>query len=573
MKNQEVAGFLYELADILDILNVQWKPAAYRRAARTIETLGEAIEETYARGGIKALLEIPGVGEAIALKIQEFLKTGRVKELEKLEKKIPKGVDEMMHLSGLGPKKAWRLYKELKIKNLADLKKAAESHKISTLEGFGEKSEAEILSALGMHQQGEERRLLLIGLDAARELEKRLRTLKIVDQVQFAGSVRRRKESVADIDILVTSKSPAKVMDYFTTMPGIKKVLAKGATKSAVILGNGMQADVRVLDDKVFGAALQYFTGSKDHNVKVRQMAIKQGYKLSEYGLVSRKTNKLVAGRTEEEVYKKLGLPYFEPEMRENTGEIEAALKGKLPQVIGYDAIRGDCHTHTVWSDGANTTEEMVKAAIARKYDYIAITDHSKSTIIANGLDEKRVLKHFAEIDTLQKKYPQIAILKGTECDVLKNGSLDYPSSLMRQFDVVIASVHQSFQLSNADMTARYLKAIGSGHVTALGHPTARLINSRPAFEFDLEKVARACANAGVALEINSSPSRLDLKDSHIRAVRETDVKFLINTDAHNSDHLRFMELGIAQARRGWLDAKRVLNTLPKQKFLKAIAR
>ncbi|HSU72608.1 MAG TPA: DNA polymerase/3'-5' exonuclease PolX [Candidatus Binatia bacterium] len=570
MKNQEVAKFLYEMADLLDILGVAWKPNAYRRAARTIEMLSEAIEDVYARGKTAALKDLPGVGDAIASKIEEYLKTGSVKELRALEKKVPKGVDEMMHVQGLGPKKAWRLYHELKIHNLQELEKAAKEHRISKLEGFGEKSESEILQSLGLHSAGQARRLLLTGLDTARELEKRLARF---GTAIAAGSVRRRRETIGDIDILVSASKAKPVMDYFTTMPDVQRVLAKGDTKSTVILGNGMQADVRVLDEKLFGAALQYFTGSKDHNVKVRQIAIKKGYKLSEYGLVSRKTDRIIAAKTEEEVYRKLGLPYIEPELREDSGEIEAALKGRLPKLIGYDDLRGDCHMHTTWSDGENSTEDMVKAAIARGYDYVAITDHSKSTVIANGLDEKRVLKRIAEIDKLQKKYPQIAILKGSECDILKTGELDYKPAILKQLDVVIASVHASMKMNREDMTKRYLRAIDSGFVTAIGHPTGRLINSRQPFDFDLERVASAAAKAGVAFEINANPARLDLKDSHIRAASQLGARFLIDTDSHSADHLRLMELGIAQARRGWLEAKDVLNTLPRQKFLKAIQR
>ena len=570
MKNQEVAQFLYEMADLLDILNVAWKPVAYRKAARIIETLSDPIEDVYARGGMKALMDLPGVGENIAKKIEEYLKTGKVKELRELEKQIPKGIDEMMHLQGLGPKKAWRLYHELNIKGLKDLEKAAKEHRISKLEGFGEKSEADILQALGMHTVGQTRRLLLMGLETARELEKRLSRF---GNAVAAGSVRRRKETVGDIDILVTTSKVKQVMDYFTTMPDVRQVLAKGDTRSAVILSNGMQADARVLDEKVFGAALQYFTGSKEHNVKIRQMAIKKGYKLSEYGLFSRKTDKLIAAKTEEEIYKKLGLPYIEPEMREDAGEIEAALKGRLPKLIGYKDLRGDCHMHTVWSDGAHTTEEMVAAAVKLGHEYIAITDHSKSTVIANGLDEKRVLKHIAEIEKLRKKFPDITILTGSECDILKDGSLDYKPAILKQLDVIIASVHSSMKMNRADMTKRYLKAIDTGFITAIGHPTGRLINVRQPFDFDFEKVAEAAAKKGVAFEINSNPQRLDLKDSHIRTAKRIGCQFMIDTDSHSTDHMRFIELGIAQARRGWVEAKDVLNALPRQKFLKAIQR
>ncbi|MBI4151109.1 DNA polymerase/3'-5' exonuclease PolX [Candidatus Woesearchaeota archaeon] len=566
MKNQELATIFYEMADLLEILQVPWKPNAFRKAARTIETLSKPIEDVYANGGVKALKELPGVGDAIANKTEEFLKTGKIKELHELEQRIPKGVDEMMHIPGLGPKKAVMLNKELHIKNLRDLQRAAETGKIRKLAGFGEKSEQEILKGLSLHAQGQERKSLLMGLDIARELQSRLKTLAGVERVEVAGSVRRRKETIADIDLFVTSKNAAKVMDFFTTMSDVTRILAKGPTKSAVLIGN-LQADVRVLEPKSFGAALQYFTGSKEHNVRVRQIAIDKGFKLNEYGLFTR-AGKYVAGKTEQDIYKKLNLQYPEPELRENTGEIEAK---KLPTLIPYDAIKGDCHMHTRWSDGGNTTEEMVRAAIEKGYEYLAITDHSKSSIIANGLDEKRLLKHCEEIDTLQKKFPQIVILKGSEVDIRKDGSLDYKPAILKQLDIVMASAHQRFTPDRAAATQRYLKVIQSGNVTAISHPTGRLINAREPIDFDFEKVAQACADANVFLEINSSPSRLDLKDSLIRTAKELNAPFIINTDSHTTEHLRFIELGIAQARRGWLEAKDVVNTLPRKKFLSAI--
>ncbi len=568
MKNQELADIFYEIADLLEILAVQWKPNAFRKAARTIETLSKPIEDIYAKGGMAALKELPGVGEAIANKTEEFLTTGKIKELKELEKRIPKGVDEMMHIPGLGPKRAVILNKKLNIKSLRDLQKAAESGKIRKLAGFGEKSEQEILKGLSLHAQGQERKLLVTGLDIARELQARLQTIQGVDRAEVAGSVRRRKETIADIDILVTSKNPSRVMDFFTTMSDVTRVLAKGPTKSAILIGN-LQADVRVLEPKSFGAAMQYFTGSKEHNVRVRQIAIDKGFKLNEYGLFTRKGT-YVAGKTEKDIYKKLNLPYPAPEIRENTGEIEAK---KLPTLIPYDAMRGDCHMHTRWSDGNNTTEEMVQAAIKQGYDYLAITDHSKSSVIANGLDEKRLLKHCEEIDKLQKKYSDVTILKGSEVDIKKDGSLDYKPAILKQLDIVMASSHQRFTPDRAAATQRYLKAIQSGNITAISHPTGRLINAREPIDFDFESVAQACADTGVFLEINSSPSRLDLKDTHIRAAKALKSKFIINTDSHSVDHLRFMELGVAQARRGWLEAKDVVNTLPTKKFLKEIQR
>ncbi|MEK6849859.1 MAG: DNA polymerase/3'-5' exonuclease PolX, partial [Nanoarchaeota archaeon] len=479
MTNQEIAAIFYEMADLCEILSIQWTPNAYRKAARFIETLSKPIDEIYNKGGTKALQELPSIGKNIANKIEEFIKKGKVKELDELKKKIPKGVDTLLHVPGLGPKKAWRLYKELNIKNLRDLQRAAESHKISKLEGFGEKSETEILQSIDLVQEGETRKLLIYGLAAAREIEHRLKGIPGVQQVQFAGSVRRRKETIADIDILVTSKNPKQVMSYFTTMQDVKKILANGPTKSAVLLNSGMQADVRVVDEKSFGAALQYFTGSKEHNVRLRQIAINKGLKLNEYGLFKGAT--IVAGKTEQDIYKKLGLPFIEPELRENNGEFEAK---QLPNLINYDDMRGDCHMHTTASDGANTAEEMVKAAIAKGYEYVAITDHSKSSYIANGLDEKRLHKHHAALDALQKKYGDITILKGSEVDIKSNGELDYSPAILKDIDVVMASVHQRFKMTRDEATKRYLKAISLGHITCISHPSGRLIHEREAFEF-----------------------------------------------------------------------------------------
>ena len=422
-KNSEIADLFYEAADYLEMQNVDWKPMAYRKAARALETLSEPVEKVYQRGGVKALMEIPGVGQGLAMKIEEFLKTGKVKELTKLLKKIPKGVEEMMHVPGLGPKKVMNLYKKLGITSLNKLKEAATVGKLRKLSGFGLKSEQDILRGLEILKRGAERALLGTALPVAREFAERLSRVSGVEKAEPAGSLRRMQETVGDIDILVISTKPGKVMDFFTTMPEVRTILAKGQTKSTVILNNGVQADVRVLDEKSFGAALQYFTGNKDHNIALRQMAIKKGYKLSEYGLFRK--DRYVCGRTEKEIYAKLGLPYIEPELRENHGEIEAALKGILPDLISYNALVGDLHTHTKWSDGLHTIEQMARAAENRGYKYVAITDHSKSTHVANGMDEKRLSKYLKEIELVQKKV-DIRILKGSEVDILPDGSLDF---------------------------------------------------------------------------------------------------------------------------------------------------
>ncbi len=570
MKNREIASMFYEMADILEMQGVDWKPNAFRKGARSIEGLSTPIEQIYAKGGVKALMEISGIGQALSSKIEEFLKTGKMKEFDKLVKSIPKGVEEMMHVPGLGPKKVMRLYKKLKITSLSELESAAKAGKLSKLDGFGAKSEQDILRGLGLVKQGAQRKLLGLALPLAREISERMLKVPGVKKAQPAGSLRRMKESVGDIDILVISSKPAKVMEAFTKMPEVQTVLAKGATKSTVILKDGVQADVRVLEERSFGGALQYFTGNTDHNVVLRQLAIKKGLKLSEYGIF--KNGRYVCGRTEKEVYAKLGLPYIEPELRENQGEIQAGLKRKLPDLIPYNAIKGDLHMHTKWSDGLHSVEEMARAAKQLGYKYIAITDHSKSQHIAHGMEEKRLLQYLKEIEKVENKVG-IRILKGSEVEVLADGSLDYSDNILKKLDIVLAAVHSGFKSPREQITKRILKALSNAYVNILAHPTGRLINQRDPLNFDFDKIASFAAKQGIALEIDSYPARLDLKDILARRAVELGCKLSIDTDSHAVDHLRFMELGIAQARRGWVEAKDVINTWPLAKLEKFLWR
>jgi len=567
MRNAEVAAVLYELADVQELLQIPWKPIAVRRAARTIESLSKDIEVIYRQGGAAALQELPGIGEGIAGKIAQFLDEGKVDEYEKLRKRIPKGVEDMLHVPGLGPKKAFRLFKERRITTIAALERAAKSGRIRSLSGFGEKSEQDILRGIGLLKMGAERKLLGSVLPFAREIEARLKAIPGVKDVVVSGSIRRMKETVKDLDFLVISKDAKKVMDVFTKMPEVVSILAKGPTKSAVILKPNLQADVRVLEEKSFGAALQYFTGSKEHNVRLRQLAIKKGLKLNEYGLF--KGAKMVAGKTEHEVYKALGLPYIEPELRENQGEFER--KPLVP--IPYDAIRGDFHMHTTWSDGRDSMEEMVKACKALGYQYMAISDHSVSERIANGMDERRVLNYLDSIDNLQRKTSGIRILKSSEVSIRADGSLDYPDSILKRFDIVIVSIHSGFKQPKDVMTRRVLRALSNPYVTIWGHPTARLINEREPINVDLDKVFRLCAERGVWVEVNSSPKRLDLKDMHVRQAIDAGCKLVIDTDSHAADQLKNVELGVATARRGWAEAKDVVNTLPWKRLEKLISR
>lgn len=564
-KNKEIAKVLFELADALEIQGVRWKPNAFRRAARFLEKFSEPIEKV-AKEGTKALKDLPTIGEGIAGMILEYLETGKVKELDEALKGIPKGADELLHVPGLGPKKAVKLQKELKIKSVKGLERAAKRGKVRELEGFGAKSESEILEGIELLKLGNKRRRLGSVISFAKGFQEYLSKLSYVKRAVVAGSVRRGKETVKDVDVLVLSDKPDQVMDAVKSFDDVKKVVASGSTKTSVIMSDGLQVDVRVLDKRSFGAGLQYFTGSKEHNVKLRQIAIKKGFKLSEYGLF--KGDKYVCSRSEKDIYKKLGLQFIPPEIRQNTGEIEAASKKHIPSLLEQKDLKGDLHMHTKWSDGNNTIEEMAKAAEQLGYDYIALTDHSKSQHIANGLDENRLLEYIKTIDKVQKKV-KIKLLKGSEVDILSDGSLDYDDKYLKKLDVVVASVHSGFKSSKAKMTKRILRALENPYVNVLGHPTGRLIHQRNPFEFDLKKVFESAKVNGVALEINSSPKRLDLKTEHARLAAEMGCKVAVNTDSHAVDHLPFIELGIAGARRGWTKKVDVINTFSLSKLQK----
>jgi len=571
MKNQEIAQIFYNIADILDMKNVAWKPVAYRKAARSLESLSKPIEDIFKEGGIKALEDIPGIGEGLAKKIIQYIQTGKIKEYEKLKKKLPKGLLQLMEIQGIGPKKAQKLYKKLGIKNIKDLEKAAKKHKIKKLKTFKEKTEENILKGIDLFKRKKGRMLLGLALPQAREISSELKKIKGVQRIEFAGSLRRMKETIGDIDILVITKNPKPVMDTFTKMSSVKRVLAKGETKSAVILKTGLQVDVRVLKPLEFGSALQYFTGNKDHNIKLRGIAIKKGFKLSEYGLFSKRGGKRVAGKTEKEIYKKLGMSYIDPELRENSGEIEAAMKGKIPRLITLKDIRGDLHIHTKASDGTNTIQEVAEACKKLGYEYICISEHSKSTSIAGGINEKQLEKQIKEIKKWNKKISGIKILTGIEVDILPDGSLDFSDKILKELDVVTASIHKKFKMSKKNMTKRILKAISNDNIDVLGHPTGRMIGKRPAYEFDFDKVFKAAKNTKTALEINCQPVRMDLDGSLVKKAKEFGAKFAICTDSHNLSQLNAIELGIAMARRGWCGKKDVLNTLPLNKFLKSL--
>ncbi len=573
--NESLAEILYETADIHELLQdgLPWKPIAYRKAARAIEGLPEDIDRIYARGGVDALKEIPGVGEAIAEKIEEFVKTGRIRHYEELKGRLPPGLTELMKLEGLGPKRAALLQKKLGIASIAGLEAAAKTGKLRKLEGFGEKTEKNVLEAIALVKGGAERRPIWEALPLARRIASELKKLPGLDRVEIAGSTRRFKETIGDIDVLVTAKKSARpVMDFFTSMPEVSRVLSKGTTKSTVVLKGGMQADVRVLEPKSFGAALQYFTGSLDHNVAIRGIAVRKGFKLSEYGLFDRKTNRLVAGKTEEEVYGKLGLAWIPPELRENRGEIEAAMKNRLPRLVEPGDILGDFHVHTDWSDGLYGMEDMALAAKNLGYEYLAFSDHSKSERQARGMTPERFRKYLREIGRVRKKITGITILASSEVDILSDGSLDYPKKLLNQLDLVIGSVHSGFKTPKAKMTERMVTALESGLVDVLAHPTGRILGKRNSYEVDLERVFDAAAKNEVALEVNSL-MRLDLNDEHIRGALAAGCDLAIDTDSHDVSHLKAMEFGVGVARRGWAEKSDIVNTFTLAKLKKRFGR
>ena len=567
MSNKEFAKLLEKAADALELMKVEWKPRAYRRAARGIENYREEIEDVYKEGGKKGLRDIPGVGDSIAMHIEEYLKTGKVAKWERLFASIPEASIQLMELKGLGPRKAAILTEKLKLRSMEDLRKAVAEGKIRRIPGFGATTEKNIMESIAQYRAGHERMLISEALPVAERIVRYL-SEKQVERVDFTGSLRRMRETIGDLDILAASGTPEKVMDEFTRMPGVRKVLSKGSTKSSVLLEGGLQVDLRVVPSGVYGAALQYFTGNKDHNVQLRRIAIKRGYKLSEYGLL--KGKEAVAGKTEEEVYRELGLSYIPPELREDRGEIEAARAGKIPELVSLDDIKGDLHIHTKYSDGLESVERMAQEAGRLGYEYMAITDHSPSERIARGLDEPRLEKQWAEIERVSKK-SGMKILKGAEVDILPDGSLDYPERILEKLQVVVCSVHSGFKMSGRAMTERVIRALESRHLDILAHPSGRMIGKREGYSIDLEAVFEAAADKKKIMEVDSQGERMDLDDIHIMKAKEYGLRFSVASDAHSSGQLPLMRYGIGQARRGWLEKKDVVNAMPFPELKRAL--
>ena len=572
MKNKELAKIFNEIAEYLEMEGVPFKPYAYQKAALTLETLKNDVEDLYKAGGLKALKGIPGVGESIAHKIEEYLTTGRIEYYEEFKQKLPINLDDIVGVEGVGPKKARVLFEQLGVKTLEELEAAAQAHKIAPLFGFGAKTEKNILQAIDFLKGSKGRFLLGEILPIANQVLKELQRLPEVERANVAGSVRRMKETIGDVDFLVIS-TEAKVMDFFVSLPGVVKVWGHGATKSSVRLKEGFDMDIRVIPPESYGAALQYFTGSKDHNIALRKIAIDKGYKLSEYGLFQ--GPRMIAAETEEEVYGKLGMPWIPPELREDRGEIEAALAGKLPEIIGYGDIKGDLHVHCNWDGGANSIDEIVTAAMAMGYEYVGIADHTKFLKIEHGLDEDKLRARNREIDQINARLAQegknFRVLKGCEANILADGAIDITDEALAELDFVIAGVHSHFKQPREEMTRRILTAMRNPHVDIIAHPTGRILKRREEYEVAIDDLLKAAQETGTILEINSYPERLDLGDVNIFAAKQAGIKMAINTDTHNVDQLHLMSFGISQARRGWAEKKDIINAWPVGELMKML--
>jgi DNA polymerase (family X) len=577
MENREVARILRETAQLLEIDGaIIGRYRSYEKAAELLYNIHERIEDL--AKDEKQLRELPGIGEGMAEHIREILETGDYSLRRKLLKKYPPTLLDVLELQSLGPKKVAFLRSAFNIATVDDVEKLAREEKLRDLPGFGEKSEQNILRACEFFKKSTGRFLLDRATEEAEKLSAYIRNCAPVESVTTAGSLRRGRDTIGDIDLLVTMKPGQDkqarvddVADYIQKYPGIETRLARGQNKVSVRLGSGLQVDVRLLEKKSFGAALLYFTGSKEHNVVLRGRANDLGWTLNEYALTTLKGAKNVAGKSEEEIYAKLKLAYIEPELRENTGEIDAAEKGALPALLKLEDMRGDLQMHTTASDGRNSIEEMGEAARQLGYEYIALTDHSKAVTVANGMDEKRTLAQIKKIRAAQQRLEGIRLLAGIECDILKNGTLDLDHEVLAQLDVVVASIHSYMNLTRAEMTDRLLAAIDNPYVQIIAHPTGRLIMRREPYEYDMEKILDAAKRNGVAMESNAYPDRLDLNDVHLRMAKQRGVRIVISTDSHSTMHLPFMKYGVITARRGWIEKKDVVNTLPLAEMLAAL--
>jgi DNA polymerase (family X) len=568
MKNREIAMIFNRIADYLEIKNDNpFRIRAYRRASQNLESLTRNVEDAPE----EELTKIPGIGKDLAAKIIEYLKTGRIAAYEELKREIPPIVLEIESIPGIGPRTAMLIYDKLRVQSIDELERFASEHKLSGLPGIKEKTEENILKGIAMLRRGMERRPLGHVLPIAQEIVGRLRQNAPLKRIDIAGSIRRWKETVKDIDILAQSDDPEAVMKAFAGLPNVKDVLMRGPTRSSVIIKEDLQVDLRVVGKESYGAALAYFTGSKEHNVRLREMAVKKGLSINEYGIFRVRDNRKLGGEHEEDAYKILGLQFVPPELREDSGEIEAALENRLPQLVSVEDIRGDLHVHSNWSDGVNSIEQLAIAAKERGYSYLCITDHSQGLGIAHGLTVERLMAQRKEVDAVNKKIKNFKIFHGTEVDIKSDGLPDLPDEALKTLDIVVASIHSGFKQSREQITSRIVKAMKNPYVSIIGHPTGRLLGERDAYDVDMDEVLKTAAETGTALEINAYPLRLDLNDIYVMKAKEIGVFIVINTDAHDIPQFDFMRYGVSIARRGWLEKKDVVNTLDVKQLLKRL--
>jgi len=568
--NSDIARIFNQMADLLEIKSANpFRVRAYRNAARTISSLGKGVSEMVEKG--EDLSALPGIGKDLARKIKEIVETGSLAQLGEVEEETPAELSKLMKVPGLGPKRVGVLYKELGVSTLHELERLAKEKKIRELNGFGKKTEATILESVQEVSEHEKRIKLSEAEETADALLNYLGKVEGIKEMTVAGSYRRRKETVGDLDILVACRKDSKVMETFVNYDDVDKVVSEGETRSSIILRSGLQIDLRKVPEVSYGAALHYFTGSKAHNIAVRKLGVKKKLKINEYGVFRGK--KRIAGKKEEEVFKAVDLPYVEPELREDQGELEAAKKWQLPSLVTIDHILGDLHAHTKETDGHETLRKMAEAAKERGYEYLAITDHSKRVSMAHGLDSKRLKRQIKAIERLNAKLDHFVILKGIEVDILDDGSLDLPDEVLDELDLVVCSVHYNRNLSKEEQTNRIIKAMDNPRFNILAHPTGRLINERAPYELDLERIMEKAKETGCFLEVNGHPERLDLDDRYCRMAKEAGVKIVISTDAHRTADLDLMRFGVYQARRGWIEPDDVVNTNHVEELKKLMKR
>ena len=583
MENLEIAKVLSQMADLLEIQDANpFRVRAYRNAARFVDGYAKPMRKLVEEES--DLTDLPGIGKEMARHIHELIETGGLSVLDELAEKIPRSLIDVIELPGVGPKKAKKLWKELGVETVDELEQRAEAGDVAALDGFGEKSQEKILTGIEQFRQHRSRCKLVEADLLVQPLLEYLQESSEIERLEVAGSYRRRVETVGDIDLLAIASDAEAVMDRFTSYREVTQIQMSGGTRGRVSLQSGLEVDLRILTEPSYGAALVYFTGSKEHNIKLRKRAIERGLRLSEYGVFREDgdggdeseekdpwAGEQLAGRTEKEVYSTVELPWIEPELREDRGEVEAAARGELPVLVELSDMKGDLQMHSTWSDGKNSIEEMVTACAARGYEYMALTDHSKALAMTGGLDAKRIREQWKEIEEVQERHPEIRILRSQEVDILADGTLDQDEDVLEELDLVVVSVHSRFDLPAAEQTARVLTALRHPHVDVLAHPTGRLINRRPPFDLQIDEVLDCAKENGVVVELNAHPERLDLKDSHLMLARELGLKVAISTDAHRARDLDLMHYGVEQARRGWLSKADVLNALPLKKLLQLL--